>query len=380
MTRYIGSTLPLHWQHDIRDSGKFRSIADWAVKLSCPLMTAGRLREFIDFVELSRPVEERSDTKTKRRWKREQIRYGEHDMQHIDLYWPNSQGMNGKDETLTQTSIRGTIFFVHGGAWGSGQPWMYRLCAPFFLEQGFLVAIVGYRTFPCVTTVVHNLDSAGGGVGDSQLCDIKSAWVSLQGVMGQVLSANKDTEGWIGNVLIGHSSGAHVALLMLVDMIGERLKLDNVASGKIHPDFFVGLSGPYDICDHYDYEAGRGVEQLSPMKAICGGTRDNFSVASPVSRMLKLASSHHATVQECAPPILLVHGIEDSTVPFTATSDAARSLRSCGLVHCDEVYLEKCEHADVVMQLMLGGGPTRNVVMEYLLGSGGNGVVMNSRL
>lgn len=44
-----------------------------------------------------------------------------------------------------RVTVRGTVFFVHGGAWGSGMPWMYRLVAPTFLRLNFAVVIVGYR-------------------------------------------------------------------------------------------------------------------------------------------------------------------------------------------------------------------------------------------
>ena len=110
------------------------------------------------------------------------------------------------------------------------------------------------------------------------------------------------------------------------------------------------------------------------MKAICGGSPGNFSIASPVSRLNatflsdEIASTNLQTVQECTPRILLVHGIEDTTVPFTATADAARSLQCCGLVHCEEVYLEKCGHQDVIMQFMIGGAAPE-IVMDYLLSS-----------
>mmetsp|Transcript_4977 Transcript_4977/g.11363 ORF Transcript_4977/g.11363 Transcript_4977/m.11363 type:complete len:81 (-) Transcript_4977:431-673(-) len=63
---------------------------------------------------------------------------------------------------------------------------------------------------------------------------------------------------------MGHSSGAHVALLILVDWIGEQMKNDNISpatsinsynknnnTGKASypwtPDYFVRLSGPYDF-------------------------------------------------------------------------------------------------------------------------------------
>lgn len=383
ITRYVGSKLPLAWQHDFRDSGKFRKVADGMVKLSAPLLAFGGMRwkEVSDFIELSH-----SDASKGSKWKRQLIRYGEHKMQFINLFWPDlDRGNKGSKHNNSQNSqqvcIRGTIFFVHGGAWGSGQPWMYRLIAPYFLQRGFLVAVVGYRTYPCVTAVTPDLDSCGGNAsglhGDSQLCDIKSAWDALQSVMQQVMADYGHSEGWVGNVVMGHSSGAHIALLMIVDMTSERLKnSDNncVKLQIIYPDYFIGLSGPYDISNHYDFEAMRGVEQISPMKAICGGSPGNFSIASPVSRLNatflsdEIASTNLQTVQECTPRILLVHGIEDTTVPFTATADSARSLQCCGLVHCEEVYLEKCGHQDVIMQFMIGGAAPE-IVMDYLLSS-----------
>jgi alpha-beta hydrolase superfamily lysophospholipase len=360
VTRYIGSVLPLHWQHDFRDSGKFRYTADTLVKLTCPLVAAGRFKEIREFIELS------GSTKNTKRWRREILRYGKHAMQHIDLFWPNLD-QRAKTEP---TYIRGTITFVHGGAWGSGHPWMYRLIAPFFLQQGFAVAVIGYRTYPCVSVITPDMDGAGSYSGDSQLCDVKSAWNALQDTMNAVATKYKHCDGWVGHILMGHSSGAHIALLMLVDLIGGRLENTITQQNVIYPDCFIGLSGPYDISNHFDFEAERGVEQISPMKAICGSSRNNFSIASPLSRMYNkiMKSNTEITVDECAPPMLLIHGIEDTTVPFTATADAARLLRGCGLTRCDEVYVDKCGHQEVVMQLMLGGS-TRDIIKEYLLES-----------
>eukprot|EP00549_Striatella_unipunctata_P010133 CAMPEP_0118714992 /NCGR_PEP_ID=MMETSP0800-20121206/26578_1 /TAXON_ID=210618 ORGANISM="Striatella unipunctata, Strain CCMP2910" /NCGR_SAMPLE_ID=MMETSP0800 /ASSEMBLY_ACC=CAM_ASM_000638 /LENGTH=75 /DNA_ID=CAMNT_0006621013 /DNA_START=1 /DNA_END=225 /DNA_ORIENTATION=- len=46
----------------------------------------------------------------------------------------------------------------HGGAWGSGLPWMYRLLATVFLQYGYAVAIVGYRTYPDSKTIRDQVD------------------------------------------------------------------------------------------------------------------------------------------------------------------------------------------------------------------------------
>eukprot|EP00804_Cyclotella_cryptica_P021232 CCRYP_001516-RA/>CCRYP_001516-RA protein AED:0.37 eAED:0.37 QI:65/1/1/1/1/1/2/343/606 len=437
-TRFLGSILPLQWQHEFRDSGNFRWVADSLVQLTCPLMAVGRWKELRDFIQLSRPPwniisnshcsssswknedndnlqpnsnhdsDDNHNMKRRRgrrsgKWRREVLRYGPHDMQYMDLYWPNIQHKHTNDNNNNNTMhnpqetchiLRGILFFLHGGAWGSGHPWMYRLVAPIFLQHGFIVAIVGYRTFPDAKVVMQDLhrddtDEIGiapddNGSGErSQLCDVKCAWEALQQHVRNdaVVNLYRDREGWVGNVLMGHSSGAHVALLLLVESIAERWKdshartntnLDKKqTSCTLYPDVFIGLSGPYDINHHYHFEAGRGVEQLSPMKAICGATRENFTTASPVSRLQKLLStkSPSRTLAECTPPLLLIHGIEDTTVPFTATADAARALRSCGVVDCEEIYLEKCGHQDVVLQFMLGGA-ARDLTMEYLLVGG----------
>lgn len=404
LTRFLGAVLPLERQHSGRDSGRFRSIVDGAVALTCPTVALGHWTEAREFLELScaePPGGELSpssraeqngrspDTKgkgrhgRKRRWTRKRVPYGDHSMQYFDLFLPASSDRMNDDaevhsrssDSCNKTSVRGTLFFVHGGAWGSGHPWMYRLVAPAFLKLNFAVVIAGYRTYPDAPTI------------DDQVEDVRWAWDKCEDVLNEFVvpdcgSDSKGNDRWTGNVICGHSSGAHVALLMLVDMIGEKMKNNNVMATADYtfphypwdPHFFVGLSGPYNISYHFDYEAGRGVEQISPMKPICGHTRENFAQASPVKRLLSLLGKQRgestaitsSIIQQLAPPILLVHGIEDSTVPFTATSDAGRHLRSCGLNRCEEVYLEETSHQEVIMHFMLGGS-AKDVVLDWLL-------------
>jgi predicted esterase len=65
------------------------------------------------------------------------------------------------------------------------------------------------------------------------------------------------------------------------------------------------------------------------------------------------------------PQMVLVHGIEDDTVPFTATAEAARVLRTCGVTKCQEIYVAATGHQDTVMQIMLGGR-TREAVVDWI--------------
>ena len=450
MTRFLGAVLPLESQHSFRDGGGFKRVADTMVKLTCPLIGVSHPSMAREFLELTYAGEKQcrssggTSAKQKQgdaqkitekgivsspggrrsRWTRNRIPYGDHDMQFIDLFLPSASSAhhdsatatkNTNNTTTTRTSdknrisVRGTIFFVHGGAWGSGQPWMYRLVAPTFLKLNFAVVIVGYRTYPEAQTI------------EEQVGDVRLAWDMCGRVLNRFITpavhssngtksdendntkSDDDNDGWVGNVIMGHSSGAHVAMLMLVYMMGEYINKDNLSAGLFptaetyhttatayknnskenYPwqcDFFVGLSGPYDISYHFDYEGGRGVEQISPMKPICGHSRINFHKASPAKHLMTLiaqqredtstsTSNHYPqppTIQQLFPPTLLVHGIEDSTVPFTATSDAGRILRSCGIQQCDEIYLEETGHEQVVMHFMLGGA-ANDLVMGWLL-------------
>jgi len=442
LTRFLGAVLPLDFQHSFRDDGYFKSVLDGIVTLSCPLVAVGHWREAREFLELSHSLSlpggkynanirgsslddvisnknEDEVPKLERKWRRKRIAYGEHAMQYFDLFLPsknssnstknasditNSQNKNHKptDNEDGRIPVRGTLFFVHGGAWGSGHPWMYRLVAPTFLKLNFAVVIVGYRTYPEAQTI------------DGQCGDVRLAWDKREHILSELVvpiavcssdpeaaggGGPDNNDGWVGNVIMGHSSGAHVALLILVDWIGEQMKNDNISpatsinsynknnnTGKASypwtPDYFVGLSGPYDIGYHFDFEAGRGVEQISPMKPICGHSRDSFDRASPVKRLLSLFREQQrtatTTIQQLTPPILLVHGVEDSTVPFTATADAGRMLRSCGLKKCDEMYLDETNHEDVIMHFMLGG-LAKDLVLGWLLQCSGNVVVPHSR-
>lgn len=93
-TRRLGRTIPVSWQHGLRDNGWFRWIADSMVAtlaipvgaITCP--SAAR-----DFVQLSHD-------------RTEQLRYGDHESQFIDVFLPPP----GK------AKARGMVFFVHGGA------------------------------------------------------------------------------------------------------------------------------------------------------------------------------------------------------------------------------------------------------------------------
>jgi pimeloyl-ACP methyl ester carboxylesterase len=330
VTRALGAWLSVASQNRFRDSGGFRRLVDFLVVLSAPAIPLSAPSAGWNFLMLTKRVKK--------------LRYGLNSLQYIDFFLPYDPA-----ETFTNTrSARRLIFFVHGGAWGSGEPWMYRLVAGAFLELGYAVAIVGYRTYPDGTVV-------------DQVADLRDAAAFLA----------RTHPAWCERqvTVMGHSSGAHIALLFLVDRFITSTKLSVTAngSGDFRIDSFVGLSGPYDISHHFDYEANRGVEEMSPLKPANGYTRQSFRTHSPALRLLDSLACQvesNRVIDKLFPLLVLIHGIEDDTVPFTATAEAGRILRSCGAL-CQEIYITETRHQDMVMQIMLGG-KTLDAVIDWI--------------
>lgn len=298
--------VPLSFQHRCRDGGGSRIFIDLlTILFTAPPLAAIYPTKFYQFLQLGVGSSMTS------------IRVGPHWRQHVELFLPSQE-----------RSSRRLIFFLHGGAWGSGFAWMYRLVVVPFLEMGWAVALPNYRTYP-------------DGMVQDQIHDVELAASELQKKHGPFEKV----------LLMGHSSAAHTALLMLV----QRL-VAPAAAPTLHFDAFLGLSGPYKIADHFAFEASRGLEEFSPMKPVCGSSPAAFRHSSPCLRLLdESGKSNQQNPSWRVPPITLMHGMDDSTVPFTATCDAARLLRSLGVGSVEEVYLPGVGHQDVPIQMMLGG-------------------------
>lgn len=381
-TRWLfGGIIPLSKQNAGRDLGWFRSIFDGLVTVVAPVTVTlggaprGTMQSF------------RNLTHSRQEW-----RYGPHPRQILDLYLPpNHHVMN--NAAPAPTPAPPLIMFVHGGAWGSGAKWMYRLVAAPFLRRGYAVVIPGYRTYP-------------DGNAQDQILDLQAAAAFLARNVPELCRIHSDTSsGDTGGsfTLIGHSSGAHIGMMYLVEQVkellqqqryqkaAERKNTKNTTAAAATAGMgmgsttvmkigkFIGLSGVYDISDHFDYEAARGVEEISPLKPANGWTRPAFDRHTPAvvlrdamanykgeEKAKKLCHGGGSSIGSLFPPCLLAHGIEDDTVPFTSTAEAARILRSCGVTNCQEVYLEPpTGHQDVVMQLMLGGN-VQDTVLAWL--------------
>jgi len=271
--------------------------------------------------------------------------YGDH---------PRQVGQVMISESVDESEDAAPLFiFLHGGAWGSGFPTMYRLLSLPFLERNFRSVILGYRTYP-------EADVEG------QTDDLVQAVNYFVGKYGGVDGSGGPV------VLMGHSSGAHVSMLAAL-------------AGRLPAvDALVAASGVYDLEKQLEQEQKMGVSEISPMRAANGFTENSLHEFSP-ARMV--ASSQYALPPDF-PPVLLLHGGCDDVVPplcseefydiLTNTFDAATennikdrayteimTRQKAQSSTCNLEILDKIGHNEVVTDACIGG-KAQGAILSWL--------------
>lgn len=84
-------------------------------------------------------------------------RYGTHERNTLDVYGVEGVGEGG--------AAKPVLVFMHGGAWSFGHKWQYALVGEYLATQGFLVAVINYRTFPngSVVDMIEDAENAVRG-------------------------------------------------------------------------------------------------------------------------------------------------------------------------------------------------------------------------
>jgi acetyl esterase/lipase len=333
--RSLRKSLPVRVQYFFRDSGVFRALVDASAVFAAPPILRNYPSALSDFLTLSgasgwikllpsRLVGTENASVSVDYSSRS---YGKHSSQVVDVMHPVSTG------EMDPKAVNKLVAFVHGGAWGSGFPAMYRLVAKSFLNDGVSVAILGYRTYP-TTNVTGQVDDLGQ---------------ALESIRREFPHLNDVT-------LIGHSSGSHISMLALL-------------SGLLtpHVDRFVGLSGVYDIPSHYNFERSRGVERISPLSTACGNSLETWRRNSPTRLVIGELTKEQL---DQLPPILICHGGLDNTVAYSSSVDLVGALHSASdiLRHtCSLCILPHVGHSETAIHLMFGG-ETRDVVVDWMSG------------
>ena len=203
------------------------------------------------------------------------LSYGDHARQRLDLYIPN--------DATTDAPL---IVFFYGGGWRSGSREDYLFVGQALASKGFVVAIPDYRLYPEVRFPTFVED---GALAVAYLLDPEKS----------PRTVGRKT------VLAGHSAGAHTALMLTLnaDYLGALdVDVNAAISGA------VGLSGPYDFAPI----KGERLQKI-------------FAPADPVS-----TSQPITFARADAPPVLLIHGLSDTTVLLRNSRNLAARLQELG--------------------------------------------------
>lgn len=228
--------------------------------------------------------------------------YGTHKSQKLDVYRPTEKKFAGK--TLPM------IVFYFGGSWRNGKRVWYEFLAAHYCLQGYVVVVPDYRKAPefVFPSFMHDAASA-------------------------LAYAHAHATTWQADptrmLVMGHSAGAHMAALLLLDpsyLAAQQLKPADVAG-------FVGLSGPYDflpLTDPLVIEVFNG---------------DALSKASQPINFVQNSAG--------APPMLLIHGAKDRLVWPKNSINLAREVNQRG-GKATVVIVPKAGHVKTLLQAARG--------------------------
>lgn len=189
-----------------------------------------------------------------------------------------------------------TVVLVHGGAWMAGSPDSLQDLAVALAEDGAIAVNLGYSTL-----------IQGGGYPrtfDELACGIRQARA-----IGTQLGGSGEL------VLVGHSAGAHLAMVVALDE--TPWGADCPFSGLATPDRFVGLAGFYDI------------DAVAPvMNGFLGGTREQLPAVWDAADPSSLVTGGAPGVGEF--PSHFFVGDLDTVAPIAISQALADDLDDAG--------------------------------------------------
>lgn len=197
------------------------------------------------------------------------------------------------------------VVFFYGGRWTTGIAADFRFVGQALASQGFVAVLPDYRHYPHVRFPAFVQDAARA-----------VRWAETQ-------SARYG--GDPGKLFVmGHSSGAHLAAMVALDPQwlaeagGDRGRLKGM----------IGLAGPYDFLPLTDAD-------LRDMF----GPPERYDLSQPIS----FVDGRH-------PPLLLLHGEDDTTVRVKNTRNlASAAARAGGLV--ESVVYPEMSHSWIIATL-----------------------------
>lgn len=244
------------------------------------------------------------------------VPFGELKRQKLDIYLP-------KNQPNAVVNLKKVIIFYYGGNWDSGERADYKFAAEALVSLGHIVVVPDYRLYPEVLFPKIMLDPSAA-----------AKWVKLN--IGKYGGDSKQV------FLVGHSAGAHIAIMLLLDP-------EYLAIQLLKPNDFVGaigLAGPYDFLPLQE-------ERFK----ILFGTEETLWKSQPIN-----------FVDGKNPPFLLAVGNKDTLVLPRNTINLANKIKeNNGLV--EVIQFPSYSHVDMVVKLakpLRGQGELLDAIATFI--------------
>ncbi len=233
--------------------------------------------------------------------KYENISYGTHERQVLDLYLP---------EEMSDTT--GLILCIHGGAWIGGDKSAYTENAKDVCKNyKVAAATINYRYLSESVTMADIIDDI-----DAAVTKIKAIGTENGTNINKML-------------LTGHSAGGHLSMLYAYS------KADTAA---ITPAAVANFSGPTDMSDkNYFVNNDLGNDNVLMLVSYSTGkkiTLENFDENK--SEIDKISPLYY--VDKNTVPTLISHGMKDTVVPYSNAVALDERMTQYGVTHIFNSY------------------------------------------
>jgi acetyl esterase/lipase len=223
---------------------------------------------------------------------RTDVSYGEHLSQVFDLYL-RGQRIGEPDYFSMDTTPRPTLVWIHGGGWVAGDKAQETPQLIAYLERGWNIANINYRQGP--NTAPQAVD------------DVMCAYQRVT----EILAASGMPLDQV--VVSGASAGGHLALMVgMLNSTGE-----HPCQVSTPPQAVVNWFGITDIEAVHEF-----LRKTRPEANYAGSWIGDLSQLSNISAQ----HSPLFLVSEATPPIITVHGDQDSVVPYEQATALHESL------------------------------------------------------
>eukprot|EP01038_Epipyxis_sp_PR26KG_P004248 gene4248-6027_t len=233
---------------------------------------------------------------------------------------------NNGSKTSKSKEGKEVLIYVHGGYWGSGKSWMYRVVTHGLGRQLNIDTMItlGYPVFPRATIL------------QQQQC-----------VLDAILFTKKHFGENVSIVLCGHSSGGNICALATLKACSAIYDETNQKYISCVPKVLIGLAGVYDIADHYKTVESRFLADLVPMKAAACG-KPHFDECSPTYIAKQISEKHEnekSHISECFPLVILFHGLKDEILTEKSSIDFHDALKNWLPNEKLDIIHSSCDHS-----------------------------------